>query len=65
MDVVPSHKGDMCACMEYVVDTPKRQKEAMNTGRQSPSSFDKCHGLFYLPTGTRDRRLKDLRTQEP
>ena len=28
----------MCVCM-YVVDSPKRQGEAMNTGRQSPSSF--------------------------
>ena len=27
-----------CVCM-YVVDSPKRQEEAMNTGRQSPSSF--------------------------
>ena len=24
---------------------------------QSLRSFDKCHGLFYVPIGTRDRRL--------
>ena len=39
MGVVPSHMGDMCVCEEYVVDSPKRQEEAMNIGRQSPSSF--------------------------
>ena len=40
MGVVPSLMGNVCVyvCM-YVVDSPKRQGEAMNTGRQSPSSF--------------------------
>ena len=64
MNVVPSHR-DMCVCVEYVVDSPKRQKDAMNTGRQPPAIFNKCHGLFfnrchglfYVPTGTRDGRL--------
>ena len=37
MGVVPSLMGNVCVyvCM-YVVDCPKRQGEAMNTGRQSP-----------------------------
>ena len=26
-------------------------------GNNSPALFDKCHGLFYLPTETRDQRL--------
>ena len=38
MGVVPSLISNVCVCM-YVVDSPKRQGEAMNTGRQSPSSF--------------------------
>ena len=38
MGVVPSLMGNVCVCM-YAVDSPKRQGEAMNTGRQSPSSF--------------------------
>ena len=36
MGVVPGLMGSVCM---YVVDSPKRQEEAMNTGRQSPSSF--------------------------
>ena len=35
MGVVPSLMGSVCM---YVVDSPKRQEEAMNTGRQSPRS---------------------------
>ena len=45
LGVVPSHIGSTCACVEYVVDSPKRQEEAMNTRRQSPhplALFDKC-----------------------
>ena len=38
MTVVPSLMGNVCVCM-YVVDSPKRQEEAMNTGKQSSSSF--------------------------
>ena len=34
--VVPGLMSSLCM---YVVDSPKRQEEAMNTGRQSPSSF--------------------------
>ena len=41
----------------YVVDSPKRQEEAVNTGRQSPNFFDQFYGLFYMPTGTQDRWL--------
>ena len=37
MGVVP-HGQCVCIC-RYLVDSPKRQGEAMNTGRQSPSSF--------------------------
>ena len=57
MGVVPNHMGDMCVCIEYVMDCPKRQEEAMNTERQSPSFFDRRHGLFYVLTGTQDRQL--------
>ena len=31
-------RSDMHACVEYVMDSSKRQKEAMSTGRPSPSS---------------------------
>ena len=50
------HGQCVCVCM-YVVDSPKRQGEAMNTGDNPLALFDKCHGLFYMSTGTRDRRL--------
>ena len=43
MRVVHSHMGNVCVM--HVVDSPKRQEEAMNTSKQSPGSFDKCHGL--------------------
>ena len=33
------------------------QKETMNTGVNPLALFDKCHGLLYVPTGTRGRRL--------
>ena len=39
MSVVPNHMDDMRVCVEYVVDSLKRQEEAMNTGAQSLSSF--------------------------
>ena len=38
MGIVPSLIGSVYVYM-YAVDSPKRQKEAMNTGSQSPSSF--------------------------
>ena len=41
----------------YVIDSPKRQEEAINNGKKSPSSFHKCHGLFYLPTRAGNQRL--------
>ena len=41
MGVVPSHMGDMCACVEYVMDSLKRQEEAMNTRDNPLALFDK------------------------
>ena len=57
MGVMSSRMDDLCVCIENVADSPKRQEEAMNTGRQFPCSFRQGHGLFYVPTGKRDRRL--------
>ena len=37
----------VCVCM-YVVDSPKRRNEAMNTGRQSPSSFRQVSWFILL-----------------
>ena len=36
-----------------VVDSPKREDEAMNAERQY-LFLDKCDDLFYAATGTRD-----------
>ena len=57
MGIKHSHMGDMCVCVEYVVDSMKRQEEAITPGDNPLALFDKCHGLFYVPTGTQDRRL--------
>ena len=54
MGVVPSHMGDMCACVEYVMDSLKRQEEAMNTRDNPLALFDKCYGLFYVPIETQE-----------
>ena len=46
MDALPSHMGNVCVRVSVcAVDSLKRQEEAMDTRRQSSSSFDKCHGL--------------------
>ena len=52
MGVVPIHLGHMCVCVERVGYSPKRQEEAINTGRRTLALFDMCHGLFYVPTET-------------
>ena len=56
MGVVPSLMGNVCVCM-YVVASPKRQGEAMNTGRQSPSSFRQVSWFILYANRTRDWRL--------
>ena len=38
-------------------DGPKRQEEAMTPGDNPLAIFDKCHVLFYVPTGTQDPEL--------
>ena len=39
MGVVPGLMGSVCVYLLHVVDSPTRQEEAMNTRRQSLSSF--------------------------
>ena len=55
MGVVPSHKDDMCVCVEYVVGSPKKQEEAMNSGRQSPRSFQQVS--WFILSADRDTGL--------
>ena len=40
-----------------MLDNPKGRNETMNTGVNPLALFEKCHGLFYVPTKTRDREL--------
>ena len=48
MGVVPGlMDSGQCVCM-YVVDSPKRQEEAMNSERQPPSSFRKVPLIVYF-----------------
>ena len=30
MGIIPSHMGDVCICVVYEADSPKRQEEAIN-----------------------------------
>ena len=53
MGVVPSLMGNVCVCM-YVVDSSKRQGKAMNTRRQSPSSFRQVS--WFILHADRDTR---------
>ena len=67
LGVVPSLMGDvfvcMCVCVRalrvcvcmYVVDSPKRHEEAMNTGRQSPKSPSSVRQVsWFILRGHRD-----------
>ena len=51
MGVVPSLMGSVCM---YVVDSPKRQEEAMNTGRQSPRSSSFRQVSWFTLSADRD-----------
>ena len=56
---MPIHMGDRCVCVEYVVDSRKRQEETMNMGRQSPSSFRQVsYELFSCRQGRETNGLK-------
>ena len=58
MGVVPSHMGDMCVCVEYAVGSLRKAGGGHKHREAIPLAlFDKCHGLFYMLTGTRDRQL--------
>ena len=63
MDVAPGHMGDMRVCVEYAGDSPKRQKEAMKTGRKPPSSFQQVSWFMQLRHYT--GKLKCLKFQFP
>ena len=58
MGVVPSLMGNVCVCM-YVCSGQSEEAGGGHEHRETNplALFDKCHGLFYVPTGTRDRRL--------
>ena len=44
--------GDMCVGVEYVVESPNRQEEVMNTERQSPKSFRQVS--WFISRANRD-----------
>ena len=46
-----------CVCDMYVMDSPKRQEEAMNIGRQSPSSFRQVSCFILCVDRAGDRQL--------
>ena len=46
----------VCACL-VCGGNLKRQDKAMTPGDNPSALSDKCHGLFYVPTGTEDRQL--------